>query len=311
MRVHLYIWVDSGLPGRAIDKLFPAERKVVRRTLALGIAARTRNLRASRFSSLVATRRSCGNHLPQSCSHGRHERSDLNGRSAGALICFGSWSPCECYGLGMGLTEFRRRKFAEMYDSMGAAYDEVQREPKRELLKVLHGRVVEIGPGTGVNLELLPEGVEWLGIEPNDHMHPMLREKAKKLGLKDVDLRCLSAGKLPLEDASVDCVLATLVLCSVPDVDGTLQEIKRVLKPGGKFVFWEHVIDPKLMRRRMMQHMFNPLQRFIANGCCCNRDFLANLERAQFTEIEMEPFRIPKGTGPPWIRSHVRGVALR
>ena len=210
----------------------------------------------------------------------------------------------------MGCFDFKRRLFATYYDAMTAEYDAAMAEPKRELLAQLHGLVVEIGPGTGSNLALLPEGVQWVGIEPNLHMHPLLKAKAQALG-RSVDLRCLSAGKLPFEDGSVDCVLSTLVLCSVPDLDQTLAEILRVLKPGGRFVYWEHVLAPEGKRLRALQHLFNPLQRFLADGCRCNRDFLKGLERAGFQELRTDAFLLPKGLTPPWIRPHVSGVGIR
>ena len=131
----------------------------------------------------------------------------------------------------------RRLLFAKYYDRAMARYERLLGPRKRELLSDLSGTVVELGPGTGVNLELLPPGLRWIGIEPNLHMHPALREKADRLGL-EVDLRDLSGEKLPLEDGSVDAVLSTLVMCSVPDLPGILREVHRVLRPGGRFVFW-------------------------------------------------------------------------
>ncbi len=210
----------------------------------------------------------------------------------------------------MGLREFKSRMFAKYYDRMAGAYDERMRDQKRELLSSLTGTVVEIGPGTGANLSLLPKGVALIGIEPNEHMHPQIREKARALGM-EVDLRLLPVGKLPLEDQSVDGVLSTLVLCSVPDVPAALEEIYRVLKPGGQFVFWEHVIAPKGILKRTFQHLWTPVQRFLADGCCCNRDFEKSLRESSFGETQVHAFNIPKDAGPPWIRPHVSGVAIR
>lgn len=214
------------------------------------------------------------------------------------------------YGVRMGLHDFKRRLFAKYYDRITGGYDAAVREQKLELLRNLNGTVVEIGPGTGANLQLLPEGVSWIGIEPNEHMHSQLQAKADELGLT-VDVRCLSAGKLPLEDESVDCVLSTLVLCSVPDVAGVLREIQRVLKPGGQFVFWEHVISPEGALLRGFQHMITPFQRFIADGCCCNRDFGKSLREANFRELRIDAFQVPGEVAPAWIRHHVSGVAER
>jgi len=202
------------------------------------------------------------------------------------------------------------RLFARYYDRMAAAYDKELTPRKQEFLADLEGVVVEIGPGTGCNLVHMPDGVEWIGIEPNEHMHPLLLEKARGLGL-DVDLRLLSAGKLPLDDQSVDAVLSTLVLCSVPDTAQVLGEIHRVLKPGGCFYFWEHVIAPESRRLRFLQHAITPLQRFIADGCRANRDLATDIRAAAFSSVEVEEFSAPKGVAPAWIRPHVMGKAVR
>ncbi|MFT7485522.1 MAG: ubiquinone/menaquinone biosynthesis C-methylase UbiE [Candidatus Paceibacteria bacterium] len=204
----------------------------------------------------------------------------------------------------------RQRLFANGYDHFMAKYESVMNERKQALLSRVRGKVVELGPGTGVNLKLLPKGVEWMGIEPNVHMHPILLAKAEALGIS-ADLRCLSAGNLPLEDASVDSVFATLVFCSVDDVDAALAEIHRVLKPGGCFIFWEHVLAQAGFCLRASQHLITPLHLFCGDGCRCNRDFSRALRASPFQNIELEEFRVPPAAAPVWVRPHVAGVALR
>lgn len=204
----------------------------------------------------------------------------------------------------------RRLLFAKYYDRAMARYERLLGPRKRELLADLSGTVVELGPGTGVNLELLPPGLRWIGIEPNLHMHPALREKADRLGL-EVDLRDLSGEKLPLEDGSVDAVLSTLVMCSVPDLPGILREIHRVLRPGGRYVFWEHVLAPGPRSLRALQHALTPLHRLWADGCRCNRDVGAEVLSGPFQEVELEAFSIPREAGPPWLRPHVAGAARK
>lgn len=207
-------------------------------------------------------------------------------------------------------SKLRSRLFARYYDTLAARYDRIMAPRKREFLADMRGLVVEIGPGTGVNLALLPGGIEWIGIEPNEDMHPILREKADALGF-EVDLRALVAEKLPLENDSVDTVLSTLVLCSIPDLCASLEEIKRVLKPGGRFYFWEHVIAPERSLVRGMQHLLAPVQRFLADGCCINRDLGLSIREAGFASVELEEFRIPKRAAPFWIRPHVTGIATK
>jgi len=202
------------------------------------------------------------------------------------------------------------RLFARHYDRMAARYEREMGPRRAAFLGQLSGTVVEIGPGTGVNLAHVPAGVKWIGIEPNEHMHPLLLEKAAALGL-DVDLRLLTAGRLPLDDASVDGALSTLVLCSVPDVAQALAEVRRVLKPGAPFLFWEHVIAPTGMALRFLQRIMCPVHRVLADGCHTQRDLAADIRAADFTSVEIQEFRIPGKAGPVWIRPHIMGVARR
>ena len=206
--------------------------------------------------------------------------------------------------------DFRRRLFARYYDRMAAAYEERVGPQKDPLFAGVRGTVVEIGPGTGANLARFPEGVQWIGIEPNPHMHPLLRARAEELGM-ELDIRGLSAEELPLEDASVDVVLSTLVMCSVPDLERVLTEIRRVLKPGGRFIFWEHVAARPRTFLRGLQHAMTPLQRFLADGCRANRDLGKSIRGAGFSSIELEEFSVPAGVAPAWIRPHIRGIAVR
>jgi SAM-dependent methyltransferase len=133
-----------------------------------------------------------------------------------------------------------QRLFAWGMARSSTAHSALVAEHKRALLSSLQGDVLEIGPGTGPNLAYYAPGIRWIGVEPNPHMHPYLRREAERLGLT-VDLRTGTAERLIAADASVDAVVSTLVLCSVADLPGTLREIRRVLRPGGPFVFIEHV----------------------------------------------------------------------
>ncbi len=102
---------------------------------------------------------------------------------------------------------------------------------KQALFAGINGDVLEIGPGTGVNLVYLPVGIRWVGIEPNKYMHSYLRELGLKLGLS-IDIRVGTAEHLPVPDNSMDAVISTQVLCSVADPAKVLQEIQRVSETG-------------------------------------------------------------------------------
>ena len=128
---------------------------------------------------------------------------------------------------------------------------------KQALLSGLQGDVLEIGPGAGPNLAYFPRGVRWTGLEPNPAMHPYLLEEAQRLGMT-IQLRDESADVINAPDDHFDAVVSTLVLCSVPDPHRTLQEIRRVLKPGARFVFIEHVAAPPVPRTPRLQASLKP-----------------------------------------------------
>lgn len=176
---------------------------------------------------------------------------------------------------------------------------------KRRLFADLSGTVVEIGPGTGVNLPYLPDGIRWIGLEPNPHMHAFLRDV---LDGRDVDaeIRTASAQDTGLPDASVDAVVSTLVLCSVPDLDATLAELRRILAPGGRFYFIEHVAADADTWTRVVQDVVAPVWRVLADGCHPNRDTASALERAGFASVEVERF----DADLPVVSPHVMGTAV-
>ena len=174
---------------------------------------------------------------------------------------------------------------------------------KRDLFAGLEGTVVEIGPGTGVNLPYLPDGLRWIGLEPNPHMHAFLREQLAGRDI-DVDLRTNPAQDTGLPDACADAVISTLVLCSVPDVDAALAELRRILKPDGQLLFIEHVAAPAESWLCTCQHGIEPLWRRLADGCHPDRDTEAALRR-QFEDVSVERFR----TGLPVVSPHIMGTA--
>lgn len=198
------------------------------------------------------------------------------------------------------------RCFAWMMARAGQAHGQLVDEHKRRLLGGLEGTVVELGPGTGPNLAYFSPQVRWIGLEPNPHMHPYLRQEAHRLGLS-IELLNAASEAIPLPDASADAVVSTLVLCSVQSLEQTFSEVQRVLKPGGRFVFLEHVAAPRGSRARLSQDLVTPLWRIAGDGCHPNREILAALERAGFARVEVQNFSI----AAPIIGPHIAGVAYR
>ncbi len=178
---------------------------------------------------------------------------------------------------------------------------------KRRLLGDLTGHVVEVGPGTGTNFAFLPPGIRWTGFEPNVYMHPYLRRTLRAYPHIAADIRTGTAEQLDLPDASADAVITTLVLCSVTDQPRALAEIRRVLKPGGRFVFIEHVAAPPGSGLRRAQRLIKPVWRRLGDGCHPDRETWMAIQQAGFSMVEMERFSAPYPIASP----HIAGYAIK
>ncbi|MGQ0668239.1 MAG: class I SAM-dependent methyltransferase [Actinomycetota bacterium] len=180
-------------------------------------------------------------------------------------------------------------------------------EHRRKLLSRAEGVVVEIGAGTGLNFPHYPAGVtEVLATEPDPHMLKRLRAAAAE---SRVPVRVVEAGaeSLPLPDGSADTVVATLVLCSVTDVQASLGQARRVLKPGGRLLFYEHVRAQAAGFARWQDRFERPWG-FFGAGCHPNRDSVAAIGAAGFEIEEIERFDEP---GTLLAKPHVLGSAVR
>lgn len=142
------------------------------------------------------------------------------------------------------------------------------------------GRVVEIGVGTGTNFPFMAAGGvrEVIAVEPNPYFEPLAQEAAEKAGIA-LQVQQGRAEQMPFETGSVDTVVATLVMCSVDDVRAALSEIHRVLHPGGRYIFTEHVAAKDGSILRAAQEAANPLQMSTAAGCRLTRDPLEDIQR--------------------------------
>jgi SAM-dependent methyltransferase len=176
---------------------------------------------------------------------------------------------------------------------------------KRRLFADVEGTVVEIGPGTGVNLPYLPDGIRWVGLEPNPHMHDFLWDQLTGRSI-DASLRAAPAQDTGLRDDYADVVISTLVLCSVPDLAETFAEVRRILRPGGRLLFIEHVAAPHDSWLYTLQRGVRPVWRRLGDGCHPDRDTGAALEAAGFSSVEYERF----DTGLPVVSPHIMGTAV-
>ena len=149
---------------------------------------------------------------------------------------------------------------------------------RRTLLGSARGRVVEIGAGTGLNVELYPDDLDELVLtEPDEAMRRRLTCTLQRTG-RVAQILDAPAERLPFADASVDTVVSTLVLCTVPDPERTLGEIARVLRPDGQVLFVEHVRASSRFLAACQDALLRPWRGF-AGGCYCNRP-TAELMRA-------------------------------
>ena len=186
----------------------------------------------------------------------------------------------------------------------GGKHNAMLEARKKDLLSGLSGRVVELGSGTGPNLRYLPDDVQIVAVEPNPFMHPLFFQEAEGLGRK-VSLIRADAEALPFPDESVEAVLSTLVLCSVDGLDTALKEIHRILKPGGQFIFLEHVGAPKGSWLRSFQRLIRPAWSAVGDGCQPDRDTGEKLHRAGFSRLHLERFTVPS----PLVSPHIAGIA--
>jgi ubiquinone/menaquinone biosynthesis C-methylase UbiE len=212
----------------------------------------------------------------------------------------------------MTTTDIARPRFARMY-LRGAASAEERgaSEHRRRLLEGLRGSVVEIGAGHGLNFPLYPpEVTEVVAIEPE----PTLRAEAETaVERAPVAIRVLPgvADALPLDDASVDAAIVSLVLCSVPDQPHALAEIRRVLRRGGELRFYEHVV-PRCQPKRLMLQAADRSRIWpaVAGGCHLARDTTGEIMRAGFDIEQIERFGFSAQPILPSV-PHIVGVARR
>jgi ubiquinone/menaquinone biosynthesis C-methylase UbiE len=196
------------------------------------------------------------------------------------------------------------RVFALVYDAaFVVAERRGLRELRRELVGQSKGLVVELGAGTGLNLDHYPADVSELHLtEPDPHMAARLRKRVESSS-RDVSVEEAPAERLPFEDASVDTVVATLVLCTVREPHTVLAEIARVLRPGGSFLFAEHVRAAS-PRAAAWQDRFNTPWSWYACGCQCNRDTISAIRAASFEIHDVKHDRLR------WISPTVRPLVL-
>jgi ubiquinone/menaquinone biosynthesis C-methylase UbiE len=198
--------------------------------------------------------------------------------------------------------------FARFFDRLTRVMEPELGKHRDQLLAGLSGRVLEVGAGNGSNFSRYPSSVaEVVAIEPE----PFLRAKAELAAQKaraHIHVQAGVAAPLPFEANSFDAAVASLVLCTVPDLRAALAELRRVLKPDGELRFFEHVRSPQTAKARL-QRAFDRsgIWPLIAGGCHCSRPTTDVISESGFHITEVERIEV----GPSWMitNPHVRGMA--
>jgi ubiquinone/menaquinone biosynthesis C-methylase UbiE len=208
----------------------------------------------------------------------------------------------------MSQTKVHHPLFARLYAWVSPRMEKAGVAERRDqLLAGLTGHVTEVGAGNGMNfVHYPPEVTSVTAVEPEPHLRGLAQAKAREAPVP-IEVVDGTADELPADDASFDAAVASLVLCSVPDVPAALAEIRRVLKPGGQLRFFEHVRadTPGLARvQRLLDATIWPT---VGGGCHAHRDTRSAIEDAGFTIEQLQQLRLPTGPTSP----HILGIATR
>lgn len=195
-----------------------------------------------------------------------------------------------------------------MFKVLSGYMDYLFGKSKRELFTDHPETVVEIGPGAGANMRYLRKGTKLIAIEPNIHMHANLKKSADTYGIH-LEIKTLRGEYIDLPDNSCDFVVSTLVLCTVQHPAQCVDQIKRILKPSGVFVFIEHVRARENSILAFIQNLTHKPWHWFFEGCNTNRDTKALLEVAGFSALSLETYNSYSPFIP--IIPQIRGRAIK
>jgi len=195
-----------------------------------------------------------------------------------------------------------------LFKKLSGYMDHLFGQSKRKLFESHPKTVVEIGPGAGANMRYLDEGTRLIAIEPNKYMHANLRKSATKYGI-ELEIKTISGEAIDLPDACCEFVVGTLVLCSVENPMLCINQIIRILKPSGVFVFLEHVKAEDNMFLTLIQKVLHKPWHWFFEGCHTNRDTRRLLQNAGFSSLQLESYNKYSPFIP--IIPQIRGKAVK
>jgi ubiquinone/menaquinone biosynthesis C-methylase UbiE len=215
-------------------------------------------------------------------------------------------------GMRSASREVSHPVFARLYARMAPAMERAGAAGYRQrLLDGIAGRVVEVGAGPGVTFAHYPPAVtEVLAVEPEALLRGLAEEAAARAPVR-VTVVDAVADRLPAADGAFDAAVVSLVLCSVPDQAAALAELRRVLRPGGRLHFWEHVRADGGALARVQVLLDRTVWPALGGGCHAGRDTAAVIDAAGFTIERLERFRFPDARVPMPTAPQVLGTAVR
>ncbi len=178
---------------------------------------------------------------------------------------------------------------ARLLHAVDKVMDRIYGSRKRSIYGGLPGLVVEIGPGAGANFRYYAPGTTVIAIEPNPAMHPHMESKARHRHL-NLQIKAIKGESIDLPDQCTSAVVGTLVLCTVDRPQQVVSEILRILKPGGRYIFLEHVAAmPGTRLRGLQEHLLKAWQ-WLFDGCHLNRNSQQVILDAGFTKVDIDCF---------------------
>ncbi len=201
--------------------------------------------------------------------------------------------------------------FARLWAPLARGMDRQGGAERRvQLLAGLEGRIVEVGAGTGTSFPHLPQAVtDVVAVEPEPYLRRLAHEEAEQSAVP-IEVVDGVAGDLPVADNSADAVVTSLVLCSVPDQRRALAEIARVLRPGGRLRFFEHVVAERPAHRRLQRALDATVWPTLAGGCHTARETVDAIRAAGLTITSLERMRFPDTPVPMPTSPHALGEAV-